>query len=210
MSAYSQEIYTLLKEKYPHAKSALNFSSPLELLVATILSAQCTDKRVNIVTQVLFKKYGNAADYASSTDLASDIKSINFSNNKAKNIKAMATILVEKYQGKVPDTMSELVSLPGVARKTANVVLSNAFGKNEGIVVDTHVIRVSNRLGLTKTTDPKKIEQDLLPLFPQSEWGNVSHLFIYLGRELCIARTPKCSECPLQNICPSSLTNPKN
>lgn len=203
-SDISQIVLQRLSEKYPDPKSALNFSNPLELLIATILSAQCTDVRVNIVTATLFKKYKSAIDYADSYNLEEDIKSINFFRNKAKNIKRTAQILVEKFGGEVPGNMDDLLSLPGVARKTANVVLSNAFGINAGFVVDTHVKRVSGRLGLTSNTDPKKVEKDLMAIFPQNEWGNMSHRFIFLGREICKARIPDCINCPLNDICPSS------
>ena len=203
-SDVAQIVLQRLSEKYPYPKSALNFTNPLELLVATILSAQCTDVRVNIVTSTLFKKYRLAADYADSDNLEEDIKSINFYRNKAKNIKKAAQILVEKFDGEVPGNMEDLLSLPGVARKTANVVLSNIFGINAGFVVDTHVKRVSGRLGLTTNTDPKKVEQDLVLLFPQNEWGNMSHRFVFLGREICKARVPDCINCPLNDICPSS------
>ncbi len=207
MQNFEEEILTLLKQRYPNAHTALNYSSPLELLVATILSAQCTDKRVNIVTENLFKKYKSAKDYADATNLQEDIKSINFYRNKAKNIQAMAKILVDRYNGNVPDKMDALLELPGVARKTANVVLGNAFDIHEGIVVDTHVKRVSLRLGLTKQYDPIKVEKDLVQLFPQNEWVLLSHLFIYLGRDVCKAPTPKCQACVLRHICPSSQVN---
>jgi endonuclease-3 len=204
MQKYETQLYELLSKRYPEAKIALNFSSPLELLVATILSAQCTDKRVNMVTPALFKKYKTVKDYADSTDLATDIKSINFFNNKAKNIKKMAQTLLDNFNGKVPDEMDDLISLPGVARKTANVVLSGAFGKNEGFIVDTHVKRISNRLGLTTNQDPVKIEKDLMAKIDQDKWGKMANLFVFLGRDVCKAPTPLCQDCTLRHICPSS------
>jgi endonuclease-3 len=205
MEKYETQLFELLSKRYPDATIALHFSNPLELLVATILSAQCTDKRVNMVTPMLFKKYKTAKDYAESTDLATDIKSINFFNNKAKNIKKMAQTLLDNYNGKVPDEMDQLVTLPGVARKTANVVLSGAFGKNEGFIVDTHVKRISNRLALTTNQDPVKIEKDLMAKIDQDKWAKMANLFVFLGRDVCKAGTPLCQDCALQHICPSSL-----
>lgn len=198
-------IIPLLRAMYPHAKCSLDFSTPLELIVATILSAQCTDERVNIVTKALFKKYRTAKDYAlaKQEDVEIDIKSAGFYRNKARSIIAMAQSLVEKHNGEVPKTMAELVELSGVGRKTANVVLGNAFGMNEGVTVDTHVTRLSNLLQLTDhASDAVKIEQDLIPIVPCEYWTIWSHWLIYHGRSICIARRPKCEECPLLKHCP--------
>lgn len=200
------EIIKRLNKVYANTPlTALRFSSPLELLVATMLSAQTTDVLVNKVTEGLFKKYRNVRSYADTPPekLAQDIRSVNFFNNKAKNINKTATLLLEKFNGAVPQTMDELTMLPGVARKTANIVLSGAFGINEGIAVDTHVKRLAFRLGLTKHDDPVKIEQDLLAFTPRQEWGNLSHLLIFHGRAVCQARKPKHQECVLSDICPS-------
>ncbi|MCD6223171.1 MAG: endonuclease III [Thermoplasmata archaeon] len=202
---YEMEILKRLKKEYPDVKgTALNYSNPLELLVATILSAQTTDERVNIVTARLFKKYKEAKDYANASleELQNDIKSINFYRNKAKYIKEACKIIVEKYGGKVPDSMEELVKLPGVSRKTANVVLSNAFRKDEGIVVDTHVIRLSKRLGLTNEKNRDKIEQDLMKKYPKEAWFDIANLLIAHGRRVCKARNPDCDNCVLKDICP--------
>jgi endonuclease-3 len=198
------EIIKRLHAVYPHPKTALQYSTPLELLVATILSAQATDKLVNLVTPILFKKYKTAKDYANASveELDSYIKKVNFHNNKAKNIKAAAKVIDEKYNGKVPDTMEDLDALPGVARKTANVVLGNVFGKAEGIVVDTHVMRLSKKLGLTDKNDPVKIEQDLMQIVPKDKWIDFSHLLINFGREYCPARPHVCRDCPLGDLCP--------
>src|SRR3954469_8965347 len=199
-------ILPILNQLYPDAKCSLDHRSPLELLVATILSAQCTDDRVNIVTKTLFKKYKTAADYAKVTqeELEKEIQSTGFFRNKAKSIRAMAQALVENHGGKVPDTMEELTELAGVGRKTANVVLGNAFGKNVGVVVDTHVTRLSNRLGLTKhKIDAVKIEQDLVQVVPQEDWALFSHLLIHHGRAICQARKPRCTQCPLLEYCPA-------
>ncbi|WP_428937436.1 endonuclease III [Fontivita pretiosa] len=199
-------ILPILKRTYPQAKCSLNYSNPLELLVATILSAQCTDERVNQVTRDLFRKYRTAADYARvpQQQLEKDIQSTGFYRNKAKAIRAMAQALVEKHGGQVPDTMEQLIELPGVGRKTANVVLGNAFGKNVGIVVDTHVTRLANRLGLTRhKTDAAKIEQDLMQVVPQDQWTLWSHLLIHHGRAICRARKPLCTQCPILEHCPS-------
>jgi endonuclease-3 len=198
-------ILPILKETYPDAHCSLDHSSPLELLVATILSAQCTDERVNLVTKTLFKKYKTAKAYATAEqeDLEKDIQSTGFYRNKAKSLRAMAASLLEKHNGQVPSTMEELTSLAGVARKTANVVLGNAFGQTVGVVVDTHVARLSERLGLTHETDPVKIEQDLIPLVPQEDWTLWSHLLIHHGRATCQARKPRCPECPLLPHCPT-------
>lgn len=199
-------ILPILKRTYPDAKCSLDHRSPLELIVATILSAQSTDERVNIVTKDLFKKYRTAADYARvpQEDLERDIRSTGFYRNKARSLRAMAAALVEKHGGKVPQTMEELTALAGVGRKTANVVLGNAFCQNVGIVVDTHVTRVAGRLGLTKTTDAVKIEQELMPLVPQEDWTLFSHLLIFHGRTICQARNPRCEQCPLRQHCPSA------
>jgi endonuclease-3 len=199
-------ILPILKATYPDAQCSLDFKNPLQLLVATILSAQCTDVRVNIVTKQLFKNHKSAQDFAtvSQAQLEKEIQTTGFFRNKAKNIRAMAHDLVEKYAGKVPRTMEELTALAGVGRKTANVVLGNAFGINVGVTVDTHVTRVSNRLGLTTHTDAVKIEQDLMPIVPQEDWALWSHLLIHHGRAICVARKPKCAECPIQKLCPSA------
>lgn len=199
-------ILPLLKRAYPNAKCSLDFSNPLELLVATILSAQCTDARVNIVTKDLFKRFKSARDYAtvSQEELEKMIQSTGFYRNKAKSIIAMAKDLVEKHGGQVPKTMDELHELAGVGRKTANVVLGNAFGIDVGVTVDTHVTRLSNRLALTKhKVDAVKIEQDLMQIVPQKEWTLWSHLLIHHGRAICDARKPRCKECVLLKHCPS-------
>lgn len=197
-----QEILNRLYKIWPHPKTALNHTNPLELLVATILSAQTTDKLVNQITPHLFEKYKTADDYANAPveEIDEQIKRVNFHSNKAKNINAMAKILVEKHEGKVPDTMEELDALPGVARKTANVVLGNAYGKSEGIVVDTHVMRLSQKLGLTDKKDPVKIEQDLMEVVPRENWIDFSHLLINYGRVYCPARPHDCSNCPLNDL----------
>lgn len=195
-----------LKAQYPNAHCELDHRSPLQLLVATILSAQCTDVRVNMVTKGLFKKYKAATDYADADPevFQEEIRSTGFFRNKTKSILSMAQDLVEKHGGEVPDTMDELVALAGVGRKTANVVLGNAFGKNEGIVVDTHVTRISNKLKLTNKKDPVKIERDLVKLVPRNDWTLFSHLLIWHGRDLCPARKPKCEICPLNDLCPGA------
>jgi len=203
-----QRVAQLLKgwpKIYPNAHCELDFRNPLELLVATILSAQSTDKRVNMVTPALFKKYRTAKNYANApqTELENAIKSTGFYRNKAKSIRGAMRAIVEKHGGKVPDTMEELCALPGVGRKTANVVLGNAFHKNEGIVVDTHVIRLSQRLGLTKHKDAGKIEQDLMKLVPREHWTDWSHWLIWHGRRRCYARKPDCSRCEVFRLCPS-------
>ncbi len=204
-------VLPLLKQTYPQAKCSLDHSNPLELLVATILSAQCTDDRVNIVTKTLFKKYKSAKAYANvpQEELEKDIQSTGFYRNKAKSIRAMAASLLELHAGRVPETMEQLTHLAGVGRKTANVVLGNAFDQNIGVVVDTHVARVSHRLGLTTHTDPIKIEQDLMPLIPQQDWTLWSHLLIAHGRAICQARKPKCDICPLLPHCPFGQKNVK-
>ncbi|HEX8914203.1 MAG TPA: endonuclease III [Humisphaera sp.] len=201
-----ETILPILKATYPDAKCSLDHASPLQLLVATILSAQCTDDRVNIVTKTLFKKYRSAEDFARvpQEELEKDVQSTGFYRNKAKSIRAMAQTLVEKHGGKVPETMEELTPLAGVGRKTANVVLGNAFGKNVGVTVDTHVTRLSNRLGLTDhESDAVKIEQDLVQVVPQTDWALWSHLLIYHGRKVCTARGPMCEQCPLLPHCPA-------
>ncbi len=200
------EIIKRLKKEYTGTpQTVLRYSTPFELLVATILSAQTTDVLVNKVTTELFKKYRSVQDVASTTPekLAQDIRSVNFFNNKAKNINKTAQVLIEKFGGKVPQTMEELVSLPGVARKTANIVLSGAFGLNEGIAVDTHVKRLAYRLGLTRHEDPVKIENDLLAITPKKEWGNLSHLLIFHGRKVCQAKKADHAVCVLVDLCPS-------
>ena len=202
------EIIKRLDKRYPNVKTALNFNSALDLLVATILSAQTTDVNVNKVTENLFKKYQTAQEYVnvSLSELENDIKSINFYKNKAKYIKNLAKKLIEKFNGQVPNTMDELVTLPGVGRKTANIVLWNFFGINEGVAVDTHVKRISRLLGLTENNEPDKIEQDLMKITPREYWGKLSHLLIMLGREICKAKAPNHKICPLSDICPSSKT----
>jgi endonuclease-3 len=191
---------------YPEARCSLDYKNPLELLVATILSAQCTDVRVNIVTKQLFKKYNSAKDYAVADPAVfeEEIKSTGFFRNKTKSVLGMANALLERHGGKVPDTMEDLVKLPGVGRKTANVVLGNAFGKNEGVVVDTHVARLSALLKLTRQKDPVKIEQDLMKVVPRAEWTMFPHLMIHHGRAVCIANRPRCAECVISQLCPSS------
>jgi endonuclease-3 len=199
------QLVEVLPEAYPGAKCELDFRTPLELLVATILSAQCTDKRVNLVTPALFAKYRKAKDYASASQpvLERMIRSTGFFRNKAKSIRAAAAAIVAKHGGKVPDSMQELHDLPGVGRKTANVVLGNAFGKDEGIVVDTHVTRLSHRLRLTRQTDPEKIEQELMKLVPRKHWTIWSHWLIWHGRRRCFARRPDCTQCEIFRLCPS-------
>ena len=199
------EIIRMLKKEYSEPKTALTFKTPFELLVATILSAQTTDALVNKVTENIFKKYNTVKDYADASLEAfqKDISSINFYKTKAKNIQVTAKMIVESFNAKVPKTMDELTSLPGVARKTANIILSNAFGINEGIAVDTHVKRLSYRLGLTKNEDPVKIEQDLMTMTPKEEWANLSHLLILHGRKICQAKKPQHSKCILFDTCPS-------
>ncbi|MGZ8899764.1 MAG: endonuclease III [Limisphaerales bacterium] len=201
----SNRIIGELRRAYPDAHCELNFSNPLELLIATILSAQCTDKQVNIVTEKLFEKYKSAADYANAdlAELEKDIQRIGLFRNKAKNIKACCAQLVEKYSGQVPRTMEELVALPGVGRKTANVVLGNAFDLQQGVVVDTHVARLTQRLGLTRENTPEKIEADMMELIPREYWALFSHWIIWHGRRRCFARGPQCPECEVRTLCPS-------
>jgi endonuclease-3 len=198
-------ILPVLRKTYPHAKCSLDHRTALQLLVATILSAQCTDERVNLVTPGLFRKYKSAEDYASAPEdqLGQEIRSTGFFRNKARSIRAMAASLVQSHRGQVPRTMDELTALAGVGRKTANVVLGNAFGQNVGIVVDTHVTRLSQRLELTAQVDPKKIEVDLMEVVPREDWTLWSHLLIFHGRRICIARQPRCEQCPILNLCPS-------
>ena len=204
-AAPASEVTARLKAEYPEARTELEWSNPLELLVATILSAQTTDVQVNRVTESLFAKYRTAEDYADADPgvLEEDIRPTGFYRNKAHSLRGMASALVEEHGGEVPRTMQELVALPGVGRKTANVVLGNAFGVNEGIVVDTHVRRVSNRLGLTDNRDPIKIEQDLMEVVPEEDRTIFSHLLIFHGRRTCKARKPDCPNCVLNDICPS-------
>ena len=199
------QLVEILPEVYPGAHCELDYKNPLQLLIATILSAQCTDKRVNMVTPALFKKYPKATDYAKApqAELENAIKSTGFFRNKTKSIRAATSTIDKKFGGRVPETMDELRELPGVGRKTANVVLGNAFGKNEGIVVDTHVARLSQRLGLTKQIDPEKIERDLMKLVPREHWTNWSHWLIWHGRRRCFARKPDCSQCEIFRLCPS-------
>ncbi len=202
------EIIELLRKEYPDVRIALIHSNPLELLIATILSAQCTDKRVNEVTKKLFKIYNSLHDYIKlpQEELEKEIYSTGFYRNKAKNIKKLCEILENKFNGKVPDTMEDLLTLPGVARKTANIVLSGAFGKVEGIAVDTHVKRLSYRLGITENTNPDKIEKDLMGLVPKKDWYIFSLLLIHHGRKVCTAKKPLCIDCILNRLCPSAFT----
>jgi endonuclease III len=201
------EIVHRLSNVYPDAHVALNFTNPLECLVATILSAQCTDERVNMVTKTLFKKYTKAEDYLNvpEAELAADIKPTGFFNQKTKSIRGACARIVEVYGGTVPNTMEDLITLPGVARKTANIVLGNAYGIVDGIAVDTHVRRVGERLGFTSEKDPDKIEQDLMRLIPRKRWFDFTYVIIDHGRAICVARKPRCAECPVNDLCPSSL-----
>lgn len=203
----TRKLISLLKRAYPDARCSLNHANPLELLVATILSAQCTDERVNLVTATLFRKYRRADDYvrAQLSELEQDIRSTGFYRNKARAIQGACRIISEEHDGRVPADLDALLMLPGVARKTANVVLGNAFGITSGIVVDTHVARLTARLGLTAEQQPEKIERDLMQLVPHKDWINFSHLLIAHGRNVCKARTPLCDECPVERLCPSSL-----
>lgn len=205
--AQVEAIVTELRRLYPDAHCSLNFSNALELMVATQLAAQCTDVRVNIVTSTLFAKYRTATDYAqvSQAELEEDIRSTGFYRNKAKNIRAACQKILTDFNGEVPRTMQGLLSLAGVARKTANVVLSNAFGIVEGFTVDTHNIRLSRRFGWTESEDPVKIEQTLMRIIPQQDWFDLSHLLIFHGRAICIARRPLCEQCTLTNLCPAAL-----
>jgi len=202
------KIIELLEKEHRDAKIALNHTNPLELLIATILSAQCTDERVNIVTKTLFKKYRSIEDYAGADlkELEQDIRSTGFYRNKARNIKKCCQMILDKFGSQVPKTMEEILELPGVARKTANIVLSNAYGVVEGIAVDTHVRRLSRRLGLTANDNPDKIEQDLMKLVPKSKWMRFTELLIFHGRKTCTAKRPKCETCVVNKLCPSAFT----
>jgi endonuclease-3 len=201
------KIIRLLRKEYPDAKCSLNHSNPLELLLATILSAQCTDERVNIVTADLFRKYRRPEDYVNvpRLELEADIRSTGFFRNKAKSLQGACKMISEEYGGQVPTNIDDLLSLPGVARKTANVVLGNAFGIASGVVVDTHVARLSQRLGITENKQPEKIERDLMAVVPKKDWIDFSHLLIYHGRSVCKARAPQCADCTVERLCPSSL-----
>ena len=203
-----EKIIELIEKQYPNAKTALNFTNPLEILLATILSAQTTDVTVNIVTKNLFKKYRTAEDYVNAdiVELEQVIHSTGFYHNKAKNLQKCCQLLVEKFHSQVPKTMEELLELPGVARKTANIVLYNAFGITAGIAVDTHVTRLSQRLGLTQQKDQNKIEQDLMQITPKEKWMPLTDLLIFHGRNVCKAKKPNCEVCVLNKICPSAFT----
>jgi len=203
-----REIINLLEDEHPDAKIALNYTNPLELLVATILSAQCTDQRVNIVTKKIFKKYRRIEDYANADlkELEEDIRPTGFYRNKAKNIKKCCQTLVDKFDSKVPKTMEEMLKLAGVARKTANIVLSNAYDVIEGIAVDTHVRRLAKRLELSEHENPNKIEADLMKIVPKTHWKEITDLLIFHGRRICVARKPKCGICVLNKLCPSAFT----
>ena len=204
--AHARKIQRRLIAQYPDAHCELDHRNAFELAVATILSAQCTDKRVNLVTPDLFARWPDAQALAAApiNEIEDVIRSTGFFRNKARSLSGLAHALIERHEGKVPDTMDELVALPGIGRKTANVILGNAFGKNEGIVVDTHVLRLARRFGLTRATDPVKVERALMPLFARPSWTMLSHLMIWHGRRTCIARTPRCHDCVLSDICPSS------
>ena len=204
----TKKVIDLLEKLYPGAKTALNYSTPLEILVATILSAQTTDERVNIVTKSLFKKYKTPQDYSNVDikELEQDIHSTGFYHNKARNLQNCAKMLIEKFNAQVPKTMPELLELSGVARKTANIVLYNAYGIVEGIAVDTHVRRLSQLLGLADTDNPDKIEQELMQITPKEDWMKLTDMLIFHGRQVCIARRPKCEVCVLNQICPSAFT----
>ena len=208
----TRNIIRLLKREYPNAECSLVHSNPFELLIATILSAQCTDERVNIVTADLFRKYRKPEDYLKvpDTELQEDVRTTGFFRNKTKSIQGASRMLIDKYKGRVPQTMEELLELPGVARKTANVVLGNAYGIPAGVVVDTHVSRLSQRLGLTRNTQPEKIEPDLIELVPRKDWIQFPHLLIAHGRKVCKARRPLCEVCVVEEPCPSSLLKPGN
>ena len=201
------KVIELLEQQYPNAKTALNWTTPLELLVATMLSAQTTDVRVNIVTQTLFKKYRTPEDYANADikALEQDIHSTGFYHNKARNLKKCCQLLVEKFHSQVPKTMEELLELSGVARKTANIALYNAYGVTAGIAVDTHVHRLSQRLGLTEQDKPERIEQDLMQITPKDKWMKLTDLLIFHGRQICIAQKPKCADCVLNAYCPCAF-----
>ena len=206
LAAHAGIVFDRLLARYPDAHCALDFTNAFELLCATILSAQCTDKRVNLVTPALFARYPDAAALAAARpeEVEEIIRTTGFFRSKAKSLVGMAAGLVERHGGAVPADMAALTALPGVGRKTANVILGNAFDRNDGIVVDTHVTRLANRLGLTAESDAVKIEQALMPLFPPEHWTMLSHLLIEHGRQVCVARTPRCGECPLSDVCPSA------
>ena len=206
IEARAPQILKRLAKAYPDSHVALNFTNPLECLIATILSAQCTDERVNMVTEVLFEKYRSPEDYlrVPEDELKEDIRSTGFFNQKTKSIRGACARIVEVYGGEVPDTMEDLITLPGVARKTANIVMGNGFGKVEGIAVDTHVRRLANRLGFSAESDPDKIERDLMRLIPRKEWFDVTYRIIDHGRAICQAKKPKCDVCTLSDLCPSS------
>ena len=206
-----EAIIAELRRLYPNAKCSLDFSTPLQLLIATQLAAQCTDERVNMVTKDLFRKYHSVEDFAavSQEELEQDIKSTGFYRNKAKNIRATCQRIITDFGGEVPHTMKDLLSLPGVARKTANVVLGNAFGIVEGYIVDTHNMRLSRRFGWTTSEDPVKIEQALMRIIPQQDWLDLSHFLIYHGRAICVARKPLCEQCTLAKLCPSAFVAQK-
>ena len=206
--ARASKVLELLEKNYPNAEIALDYVNPLQLLVATILSAQATDQQINTITPKLFKKYKTAGDYANTDlqELEQYIKSSGFYHNKAKNIKNCCKTLIEKFNSKVPKTMNELIELPGVGRKTANIVLANAFGVVEGIAVDTHVGRLAQRLGLSENKDPNKIEADLMKIIPKDQWIRIADLLIFHGRRVCTAKKPNCAGCVLNRICPSAFT----
>ncbi len=208
LKSRAKRIIALLKKTYPDSKCSLDYKTPHQLLVATILSAQCTDERVNMVTPELFKKYKSVNDFADADikELENDIRSTGFFHNKAKGIKNSSKIIIEKYGAKMPRTLDEMVALPGVGRKTGSAVLGEAFGISEGIVVDTHVKRIANKLGFTKQSDPVKIERDLMEIIPHKDWIKYTHLMIDHGRALCKARRPDCGRCPLAKLCPSAET----
>ncbi len=199
----AKRVNKFLKKEYPNVECSLNFSNPLELLVATILSAQCTDERVNKFTPLLFKKYKTAKDYAKASleKFMEEIHSTGFYKNKSKNIIGAAKIIAEKFDGKVPESMEEIITLPGVARKTGNVVLGNAFGIASGIVVDTHIKRLSYRIGLTENTNPEKVEKDLIELIPKKDWIDFAHRLVKHGRQVCTARKPDCDNCGMESFC---------
>ena len=205
--ARALKVLELLEKNYPNAEIALDYATPLQLLVATILSAQATDKQINMITPKLFKKYKTAGDYANADleELEQYIKSSGFYHNKAKNIKNCCKTLVEKFHSKVPKTMNELIELPGVGRKTANIILANAFGIVEGVAVDTHVGRLAQRLGLSENKDPNKIEADLMKIIPKEQWIKITDLLIFHGRRVCTAKKPNCAGCVLNRICPSAF-----
>ena len=201
------KVFDLLKKRYPDARCYLDHKNPLQLLVATILAAQCTDARVNTVTPAIFKKYPSAAAFAEAKqeELEQEVRSTGFFRNKSKSIRGACAKIVHEFGGKVPDAMDALLSLPGVARKTANVVLGTAYGKNEGFVVDTHVLRVAPRLALTRESTPEKVERDLMELCPREEWSLMGHVLTTHGRVTCAARKPKCAVCPVNKLCPSAF-----